>query len=68
MSRQRYYAAIGQAIRRERMARGWTQLDLAAEVGRESQAAVSYWESGRHHPDAWTIDRLERLFGKEIRP
>ena len=66
--RDRYYALIGHAIRRERTARGWTQLRLASEIGVESGAAVSYWEAAIHAPDAWTIDRLEALFGVELRP
>ena len=39
-------ADVGQRIRAIREARGWTQSDLAARLGR-TQTAVSYWESGR---------------------
>jgi transcriptional regulator with XRE-family HTH domain len=66
--RDAYYTAIGSAIRRERTSRGWSQLRLASEIGVESAACISYWESGIHEPSAWMIDRLERLFGKAMRP
>ncbi len=38
--------SVGQRIRANREALGWTQSDLAARLGR-TQTAVSYWESGR---------------------
>jgi ribosome-binding protein aMBF1 (putative translation factor) len=66
--RDAYYSTVGQAIRRERMARGWSQMRLASEIGVGSAACISYWEGGIHEPSAWMIDRLERLFSKAIRP
>lgn len=63
-----YYSHVADAIQEARWERGWTQLDLALEIGVESGACISYWESGKTHPDAWTLDRLERLFGRRLRP
>jgi transcriptional regulator with XRE-family HTH domain len=37
--------SLGQRIRRERQARGWTQYELAAEVG-VKRFTVTRWESG----------------------
>jgi transcriptional regulator with XRE-family HTH domain len=52
-------ASVGQRIRASREARGWTQGDLAARLGR-TQTAVSYWESGRR---GLSLDDLVEVAG-----
>jgi Zn-dependent peptidase ImmA (M78 family)/transcriptional regulator with XRE-family HTH domain len=52
-------ADVGQRIRAIREARGWTQSDLAARLGR-TQTAVSYWESGRR---GLSLDDLVEVAG-----
>ncbi|MCA1572511.1 MAG: hypothetical protein LC798_19865 [Chloroflexi bacterium] len=68
LPRDQYFTALGEAIQRARWDKGWSQVRLASEVGVESGACISYWEAGIHRPDAWMIDRLERLFGRRLRP
>ena len=41
--------ALGDSIRRARLARGITQVDLAAQVG-VTQGAISSWEQGTETP------------------
>lgn len=62
-----YYRHIGRRIREEREARGWSQLRLAVEMGRDYGTAVSYWESATRRPSAYDLDRLERMLG-QVRP
>jgi transcriptional regulator with XRE-family HTH domain len=52
-------ADVGQRIRVIREARGWTQSELAARLGR-TQTAVSYWESGRR---SLSLDDLVEVAG-----
>ena len=40
---------VADAIRSARQARGWSQNDLASQLGR-TQTAISYWESGKRTP------------------
>jgi ribosome-binding protein aMBF1 (putative translation factor) len=68
MERVDYYARVGQAIRDAREERGWSQLRLATALELTTGVAVHYWERGVNRPDAWTLDRLERLFGRRLRP
>jgi Zn-dependent peptidase ImmA (M78 family)/transcriptional regulator with XRE-family HTH domain len=50
-------AKVGQRIRAIREDRGWSQVELAARLGR-TQTAISYWEAGRR---ALGIDDLVDL-------
>ena len=38
------------AFRAIRRMRGWTQEEIAIELGFASNASVCYWEGGRHRP------------------
>ena len=67
MPRDAYFRHVGEAIQAARWEREWTQERLAAEFGLTG-TAVSYWESGLHRPDAWTLDRLEAIFERRLRP
>jgi DNA-binding XRE family transcriptional regulator len=49
-------------IREHRLEKGWTQFQLALEVGVQPQT-VYLWESGRRMPGAPQIRKLGRLFG-----
>lgn len=53
---------IGEKILNMRKARGWSQEDLAEQVG-VSRQAVSRWESGTAKPDADKIIAICDLFG-----
>jgi ribosome-binding protein aMBF1 (putative translation factor) len=69
MTAQRdYYFHLGEAIRQARQERGLTQLRLATELDLASQVSIHNWETGKRTPDAWTVDRLERYFGRRLRP
>jgi Zn-dependent peptidase ImmA (M78 family)/DNA-binding XRE family transcriptional regulator len=52
-------AGVGERIRARREARGWTQGELAARLGR-TQTAISYWESGRR---GLSLDDLVEVAG-----
>ncbi|HEX4956222.1 MAG TPA: helix-turn-helix domain-containing protein [Thermoanaerobaculia bacterium] len=59
----------GDELRRSREARGWTQAELAARVGR-SQSTISALEMGRIQPPAFLRHRLEEALsgpGPDIR-
>lgn len=49
-------------IRELRQERGWTQYELAVQVGVHPQA-VYLWESGRRTPQVPQLRKLGRLFG-----
>jgi transcriptional regulator with XRE-family HTH domain len=49
-------------IRALRQARGWTQYELALQVGVHPQA-VYLWESGRRTPHVPQLRKLGHLFG-----
>jgi Zn-dependent peptidase ImmA (M78 family)/DNA-binding XRE family transcriptional regulator len=55
-------ASVGQRIRANREALGWTQSDLAARLGR-TQTAVSYWESGRRSLSLDDLVDVARVLG-----
>ena len=63
-----YYEALGANIREQRMRRGWSQLDLAIELGFESGPTVHYWETAKHHPSVYMVARMEELFNEQVRP
>ena len=58
-------SSIGENIRVLRLARGWTQEQLAQQLHLTRQA-VSHYESGRTTPDIDTCRRLAELFGVEL--
>jgi transcriptional regulator with XRE-family HTH domain len=69
MSREAaFYAALGAAIRDGRARIGWTQIRLAVELGFRSSVAVNHWEHGRTRPSAYTLHRLDSIFGEGWRP
>jgi transcriptional regulator with XRE-family HTH domain len=49
-------------IRELRQARGWTQFELALQVGVQPQA-IYLWESGRRTPQVPQLRKLGELFG-----
>ena len=53
---------LGEAIREARMARDWSQIELARRVG-VSQPAVSVWERNRAVPNETLRKRLDELLG-----
>ena len=63
-----WYAHVGRRIRILREQRGWSQLRLAVELGRDYSAFVSYWESADKRPSAYDIVRLEEVFAARVRP
>jgi len=57
--------ALGRELRRQRVARGWSQEDLAEAIG-ASQAMVSNWELGRHVPDLGHLASLANVYGMDM--
>ncbi len=49
-------------IRELRQARGWTQFELALQVGVQPQA-IYLWEAGRRMPQVPQMRRLGKVFG-----
>ena len=49
-------------IRQLRQERGWTQFELALQLGVQPQA-VYFWESGRRTPRVPQLRKLGQLFG-----
>ena len=58
-------ASIGENIKVLRLARGWTQEELAQRLHLTRQA-VGHYESGRTVPDIDTCRRLAEVFGVEL--
>jgi transcriptional regulator with XRE-family HTH domain len=64
---------LGERIRTLREARGLTQAELAAAVGRKSKSTVSHWESGEVPPPSRVLPLLAvalsvtvgQLYGEE---
>ncbi len=54
--------ALAQAVRRLRLAKGWTQDELAAKVGVE-QMAISLIENARANPTLETLEALANSLG-----
>jgi transcriptional regulator with XRE-family HTH domain len=50
-------------IRRNRQANGWTQVDLAHNLGYQTSASVNQWERGAQRPPERAMEALEHLFG-----
>lgn len=51
-------------LRRQRLAKGWTQKQLACAMN-TSIAAVSEWERGQRQPHPKRFPKLAKLFGIE---
>ncbi len=52
-------------IRQLRQERGWSQLDLALNVG-VTQSIISRWERGELVPQLATLQRLAQVFGVSV--
>lgn len=57
--------SIGNSIREARIARGWTQVVLAAKVGCTEQSVVA-WEGGGRTPLGIYRERLEKVLGVKL--
>jgi transcriptional regulator with XRE-family HTH domain len=57
--------AIARALRELRKSRGYTQAQVAGEVG-HAQATVARWENGTRTPDANELARLAAVY--EVNP
>jgi transcriptional regulator with XRE-family HTH domain len=55
----------GNALRRERERRGWSQADVAGRIGAPSPHHVSRWERGVVIPSPRYRQRYCQLFGKD---
>jgi transcriptional regulator with XRE-family HTH domain len=62
--RSRSAVVVGRRIRAAREARGLTQSDLAAALGR-TPTSVSYWEGGQRSPGLDDLVELARVLGVE---
>jgi transcriptional regulator with XRE-family HTH domain len=56
---------FGRRIQRERLARGWTQVQLAAKAGL-NQKVISNYESGKSEPGLGSFMALARAFGMSL--
>ena len=59
------HRAIARQIIHKRVARSWTQRDLAERM-HTTDSAVSRWESGRRAVSSETLQRLADVFGEAI--
>jgi Zn-dependent peptidase ImmA (M78 family)/DNA-binding XRE family transcriptional regulator len=56
---------VAEAIKTGRQQLGWSQTDLAEQVGR-TQTAVSYWEAGKRTPGLEDLVDLSKALQKDI--
>lgn len=56
---------VGDNLKRARQERGWTQAQLAVELGGDS-TAISRWERGRVKPDDDSLTTLAQVLGKDF--
>ena len=56
---------IGKRIKEERLAKKWTQEQLAVKLN-VSRSTVSSWEVERNYPDLETIIAISDLFGQSL--
>ena len=56
---------IGENIRKNRTRLGWTQTQLAEQLGTSVQS-VSRWESGGGYPDMELLPELAKIFGVTV--
>lgn len=64
-SHEEFNAAVGEAIRRERLARGWTQVELADQIGISSNH-VARLERGEVGPTFYLMHRIGGLLGIDL--
>jgi transcriptional regulator with XRE-family HTH domain len=57
--------AVAEAIKSGRQERGWSQTDLAEQLGR-TQTAISYWESGKRVPGLDDLLDLSSALQKDV--
>lgn len=57
--------SIGNSIREARIAKGWTQVVLAAKVGCTEQSIVA-WEGGGRTPLGIYRERMEKVLGVKL--
>ena len=57
--------ALGQKIMSKRRDRGFTQIDLAAEIG-VHRNTLSRWEDGDGSPDVWMLLRISYVLRSNI--
>jgi transcriptional regulator with XRE-family HTH domain len=58
---------LGTELRECRLERGWTQEELAAQVGASGRAVVSAWENNYNEPNDEHAARVVALFGESER-
>jgi transcriptional regulator with XRE-family HTH domain len=58
-------AAIVLEMRLHRLSRRWTQIDLADRAG-INRTTVADYETGRHHPNLYYLDRIAQGLGYQI--
>jgi transcriptional regulator with XRE-family HTH domain len=58
-----HHESWSQKLRRERKRRGWTQEEVAREIGCDSKT-VGRWERGQTFPDLYHWQKLMKLYGK----
>lgn len=62
IEREGVYLTFGEKVQALRRARGWTQEQLAEQIG-VSRQSLSKWESNTTAPDTERVVALSRLFG-----
>ena len=58
-------SGVGEGVKRLRLAKGWTQEQLAVYAG-SSQPTVNLLEAGKRNPSAATLDKLARALEVEV--
>lgn len=56
---------IGEMIRRERLARGLSQAELADKM-KVSQKSVHYWETGKRSPTYYSLKMMAEALNMDI--
>jgi transcriptional regulator with XRE-family HTH domain len=62
---EEFVAKVGEAIRRERLARGWTQVELADQVGISSNH-IARLERGEVGPTFYLMHRIGASLGIDL--
>lgn len=53
---------FGEKIKELRLERGWTQKELAVQIG-QAQSTIVYWERNEQEPNISSLKKLCELFG-----
>jgi transcriptional regulator with XRE-family HTH domain len=64
--KRRSLVTVGQEIRRQREAKGWSQAKLGVLAG-TGPSGISQIETGRRNPSAATLQRIAEALGVEVR-